>query len=120
MSNLRERWIKAYNDTLTKYENDTHQNSLTSCKKCKIVKMNYVTREGCVNCPESVHNSLHPVVACTDRHTAAMDSDDLTPEEKVNIISYHKQAVDFLNEMKTFNMESFKTKLKEIDETFIS
>jgi hypothetical protein len=115
----KDKWLECYKHTLNEYENDTHDNSPFTCKKCILAGFSKFST--CNYCPESVfNNDLYCTIGlgCTNRNAAAKYSLGLSPRKKQNLITYHKKAIKYLESIDKFNMDEFKMKLLIIDKQF--
>ena len=102
----RKEWIDTYQTVLDEYENDTHKNVVISCAKCTICRIN------CKYCPESIFGGN---TGCLYRHIYADTSRGINPHHKLLLIEYHKQAIEYLKNLKKYNFYRFQKKLVKID-----
>ena len=112
--NKREEQIHDYTVTLNKYKNNTNELDPSFCVKC--IRVN----NKCQYCPENCHDTQYAIAHCLNRNTKAVASKDANIFGKhiQAVIDYHIRAIKFLNNMKRFNMVSFKNELLRLDKLY--
>lgn len=114
---IKDKWINAYEKTLSEYQSSTHASNKCFCAKCQLIPYR------CAGCPESVFATNSDVYGCVKRKIYARDSRPLMIKNgnQKQLVEYHKQAIELLKTIpaKKFHLVNFNSEtfagLKIID-----
>jgi len=106
--------LEVYKATLEQYKNDIHEINCYTCPKC--IMMGNV--DNCFPCPEMTFKktTINKFGGCLDRRCTPQDSINIYPQEKRALITYHEEAIAYLEATKSYKLERFKKKLIKIDD----